>query len=152
MERFYAGGDIVVLPGADEALEVCSARYRVGLASGSPQRLIDAALHSAGWCESFEELISGDELEHGKPEPDIYLEIMRRMGVEPATTAVVEDSGAGIRAGKAAGTRVIAVPNEASMPEPGVLALADVCIDSLYYLPAALEGMTGQAQRVEPVT
>jgi len=132
MERFYANGDVAVLTGADEALEVCAGRYRVGLASGSPRRLIDAALRGAGWAMHFENLISGDELEHGKPEPDIYLEIMRRMNLDAARTAVVEDSGAGIRAGKAAGTKVIAVPNSHTMPSPGVLALADACIDSLH--------------------
>lgn len=147
MERFYANGEVAVLTGADEALEVCAARYQVGLASGSPRRLIDAALRGSGWASHFENLVSGDELEHGKPAPDIYLEIMRRMDLDAASTAVVEDSGAGIRAGKAAGTKVIAVPNVHTMPPPGVLALADACIDSLYYLPRALESLSLTAER-----
>lgn len=151
MEHYYANGDVAVLTGADEALEVCAGRYRVGLASGSPRRLIDAALHGAAWSMHFENLISGDELEHGKPEPDIYLEIMRRMDLNAASTAVVEDSGAGIRAGKAAGTKVIAVPNQHTMPSPGVLALADVCIDSLYHLPRALVDLSAKAERPDPL-
>lgn len=152
MERFYSNGDVTILPGADEALEYCAGRYQVGLASGSPQRLIDAALKGTGWACHFDSLICGDELEHGKPAPDIYLEIMRRMDLDAVATAVVEDSGAGIRAGKAAGTKVVAVPNEHSMPEPGVLALADVCIDSLFYLPKALEGMSSRSETRESVT
>jgi len=151
MERFYANGDVAVLTGADEALEACAERYQVGLASGSPRRLIDAALHGAGWATQFENFMSGDELEHGKPAPDIYLEIMRRMDLDAASTAVVEDSGAGIRAGKAAGTKVIAVPNPHTLPSPGVLSLADVCIDSLYHLPRALADLSALATRADPL-
>jgi HAD superfamily hydrolase (TIGR01509 family) len=152
MEHFYSNGDVAILPGADEALEYCAGSYRVGLASGSPPRLIDAALGAAGWTDYFEDLISSDELEHGKPAPDIYLEIMRRMDLDVTRTAVVEDSGAGIRAGKAAGARVVAVPNPPTVPEPGVLALADVCLDSLFYLPRALEAMSSRREIPESLT
>ena len=79
------------------------------------------------------------ELEHGKPAPDIYLEIMRRMQLDPGTTAVVEDSGAGIKSGKAAGTIVIAVPNQHTNPGSDVLALAEACISTLHELPGVLE-------------
>jgi HAD superfamily hydrolase (TIGR01509 family) len=139
MERYYENGEVPILAGADDALELCAARYRVGLASGSPRRLIDAALRGAGWVDYFEELVSSDETEHGKPAPDVYLEIMRRMDLNPDTTAVVEDSGGGIQAGKAAGAWVIAVPNPDTLPTAEVLALADARIDSLHDLPRALE-------------
>ncbi|MGD8328529.1 MAG: HAD family phosphatase [Acidobacteriota bacterium] len=139
MTRYYQTGEVPVLPGASQAIVACAERYRVGLASGSPQRLIDACLAGLGWAPHFECLLSSDELEHGKPAPDVYLEIMRRMGLDAPTTAVVEDSGAGIRSGKAAGARVVAVPNQHTHPGADVLALADVCIDSLDDLPAALE-------------
>ena len=79
------------------------------------------------------------ELEHGKPSPDIYFEIMRRMQLDRGTTAVVEDSGAGIKSGKAAGTNVVAVPNQHTNPGSEVLALADACIPALHELTAVLE-------------
>ncbi len=138
MESYYESGDVSILAGAGDALVHCAEHYRVGLASGSPRRLIDACLRGAGWNRYFESVISGDELEHGKPAPDIYLEIMRRMDLSPATTAVVEDSGAGIKAGKAAGAKVIAVPNPHTDPGPEVVALADARIDTLRELPAML--------------
>lgn len=138
MESYYESGDVSILAGASEALEHCAQHYRVGLASGSPRRLIDACLSGAGWNRYFESVISGDELEHGKPAPDIYLEIIRRMDLNPATAAVVEDSGAGIKAGKAAGTKVIAVPNPHTDPGPEVVALADARIGTLDELPATL--------------
>lgn len=141
MAGYYENGEVPILPGADEALAACADRYRVGLASGSPMRLIEACLKGARWGGFFEALISSDELEHGKPAPDIYLEMMRRMGLDPATTAVVEDSGAGIRSGKAAGAKVVAVPNPSTDPGPDVLGLADTRTASLRDLLGVLVGL-----------
>jgi len=141
MAGFYEGGEVPVLPGADEALGACTGRYRVGLASGSPMRLIEACLKGAGWGRFFEGLISSDEVEHGKPAPDVYLEMMRRMGLAPMTTAVVEDSGAGIKSGKAAGASVVAVPNPSTDPGSDVLGLADTRIASLHELVGALDDL-----------
>lgn len=138
MAGYYEAGEVPIMPGADEAIAACADRYRVGLASGSPMRLIEACLSGAGWRDSFEALISSDELEHGKPAPDVYLELMRRMKLDPATTAVVEDSAAGIRSARAAGTRVVAVPDPNTDPGPDVLGLAAARIDSLRDLVAAL--------------
>ncbi len=139
MAGYYEGGEVPILPGADEALSACAARYRVGLASGSPTRLIEACLHGAGWGGFFEGLISSDEVDHGKPAPDVYVELMQRMGLDPAATAVIEDSGAGIKSGRAAGARVVAVPNPSTHPGPDVLSLADTRIASLRELMGALD-------------
>jgi HAD superfamily hydrolase (TIGR01509 family) len=139
MVGYYERGEVPILPGADEALAAGAERHRVGLASGSPIRLIEACLKGAAWAGFFEALISSDELEHGKPAPDVYLELMRRLGLDAATTAVVEDSGAGIKSGKAAGTFVVAVPNPATDPGPEVLGLADARISSLHELVGALQ-------------
>ncbi len=144
MAGYYERGEVPILPGAPDAVAACAERYRVGLASGSPQRLIDACLVGAGWTTYFETLISSDELEHGKPAPDVYLEIMRRMELDPRTTAVVEDSGAGIKSGKAAGTKVVAVPNKHTNPGPDVLELADTRIGTLHELTGALAEIGGQ--------
>ena len=59
----------------------------------------------------FEVTVSSEEVGRGKPAPDVYLEAARRLGVEPALCAAVEDSASGIRAAHAAGMRVIAYPN-----------------------------------------
>ncbi len=141
MAGYYESGEVPILPGADEALGRCADRYRVGLASGSPARLIEACLRGAGWGGFFESLISSDEVDHGKPAPDVYLELIGRMGLDPTTTAVVEDSGAGIKSGKAAGARVVAVPNPSTDPGTDVLGLADTRIASLRELVGALVGL-----------
>ena len=141
MAAAYERGDVPILPGAPQALEHCSGRYRVGLASGSPRLLIDAALAGADWRQYFEEVISSDVCAHGKPEPDVYLEIMHRMSLQPETTAVVEDSSAGILAGKAAGARVVAIPRGYTPLDDPAISEADARIASLHLLPEALEGM-----------
>ena len=141
MVTYYAHGEVPILPGAPVAVPACADRFRVGLASGSPRRLIDACLTGVGWTEHFESVISSDALEHGKPSPDVYLEIMRRMGIDAAATVVVEDSGAGIKAGKAAGAKVVAVPNQHTDPGAEVLALADARIETLHELIGAIEGL-----------
>lgn len=141
MAGYYEAGEVPILDGADEALAGCAERFRVGLASGSPIRLIEACLNGAGWGGYFEALISSDELEHGKPAPDVYLELMKRMDLDPASTAVVEDSGAGIKSGRAAGARVVAVPNPSTDPGAEVLGLADARISSLRELVAVLPGL-----------
>ena len=138
MAAAYEGGDVPLLPGASEALEHCVGSYRVGLASGSPKRLINAALTGAGLHRFFEEVVTSDECARGKPAPDVYLEIMNRMGLSPDTTAVVEDSAAGILAGKAAKAKVIAVPQSFVSTDSEALAQADARLESLYELPNVL--------------
>jgi beta-phosphoglucomutase-like phosphatase (HAD superfamily) len=83
----------------------------------------------------FEELIgvtvSSEEVERGKPAPDVYLEATKGLGVDPTRTAAVEDSSNGLRSAAAAGMRVIAIPNDAHPPDPDALALAAVVLDSI---------------------
>ena len=86
----------------------------------------------------FEATVSSEEVPRGKPAPDVYLEAARRLGVEPARSAAVEDSGNGIRAAQAAGMRVVAIPNRRYPPPPDALALADVVLDSVNDLTAAV--------------
>jgi len=143
MVRNYETHKVRVMPGAGHALDYCIERFTLGLASGSPQVLIDAALRANGWAKYFSRILSSDDVPHGKPSPDVYLEVMRRMEVSPAESVVVEDSGSGILAGKAAGAAVIAVPNEQLMPPKETLEAADVVIGSLESLPTALMKIFG---------
>jgi beta-phosphoglucomutase-like phosphatase (HAD superfamily) len=67
----------------------------------------------------------------GKPAPDVYLEAARRLGVDATRCAAIEDSHGGIRSAKAAGMRVVAIPNPSYPPDEESLAQADVTIRSL---------------------
>jgi HAD superfamily hydrolase (TIGR01509 family) len=138
MEAYYRAKEVALLPGAEDCLDWCAGRFRTALVSGSPHRLIDAAIEGAGWSPFFQLRLSSDEMERGKPHPDVYEEAMRRLGVQPGETVVLEDSGAGIRAGLAAGARVIAVPNPETDPGPDTLRLATAVVPSLEEVPALI--------------
>jgi HAD superfamily hydrolase (TIGR01509 family) len=120
-----------LMPGAVAAVERLAAQWPLGLASSSNREVIDAVLELAGIAHLFRATVSSEEVEHGKPAPDVYLEAARRLGVNPTGCAAVEDSANGIRSARAAGMRVIAIPNPHYPPSEDVLALADVVLHSL---------------------
>ncbi len=128
------------IPGAKEAVERLAARWPLGLASSSNRELIDLALDLLDVKQLFAVTVSSEEVARGKPAPDVYLEAARRLGVDPAHAAAVEDSNNGILAAKAAGMRVLAIPNRHFPPDPEALQQADVVLDSLAELtPEAVE-------------
>ena len=122
---------VPLIEGAVGAVRRLAARYPLGLASSSNRALIDAVLLLAGLTEFFTATVSSEEVAHGKPAPDVYLEAARRLGVDSHRCAAVEDSHGGIRSAKAAGMRVIVLPNPSYPPDEEALALADVTIRSL---------------------
>ena len=117
-------GEGPALHGARDLVEEVARRCPVALASSAPRRGIDAALHRDGLAAFFTATVSSEEVPRGKPSPDVYLEAARRLGVDPARAAGVEDSGNGLRAAAAAGLTVVALPNPAFPPPPDALALA----------------------------
>jgi HAD superfamily hydrolase (TIGR01509 family) len=120
-----------LLPGAVEAVERLAKRWPLGLASSSNREVIDAVLEQAEIAHLFRATVSSEDVEHGKPAPDVYLEAARRLGVDPTSCAAIEDSQNGIRSARAAGMRVIAIPNPHYPPSEDTLALADVVLKSL---------------------
>ncbi|MGZ4377816.1 MAG: HAD family hydrolase, partial [Gaiellaceae bacterium] len=115
-----------LIDGAVDAVQRLAGHYPLGLASSSNRQLIDAALELAGIASCFKATVSSEEVARGKPAPDVYLEAARRLGFDPADCAAVEDSHGGIRSAKAAGMRVIALPNPSYPPDEEALAQADV--------------------------
>ena len=103
----------------------------VGLASSSNRPIIDLVLEIAGLAGSFRATVSSEEVPHGKPSPDVYLEVARRLEADPSACIAVEDSTNGIRSAQAAGMRVIAVPRPDYPPSAEALELAAVRLDSL---------------------
>jgi HAD superfamily hydrolase (TIGR01509 family) len=120
-----------LLPGAVEAVRALAAEWPLGLATSSNRNVIDLVLQKAGLTDAFRATVSSEEVERGKPAPDVYLEAARRLGVDPAACAAIEDSTNGIRAAHATGMAVIAVPNKDFPPEPEAVALAALVLDSL---------------------
>jgi beta-phosphoglucomutase-like phosphatase (HAD superfamily) len=87
----------------------------VAVASSSTRANVGSRLREAGADEAVTATVGGDEVEHGKPAPDIFLEAARRLGCEPRACVVLEDSDSGITAAAAAGMIPILVP-DSSVP------------------------------------
>jgi HAD superfamily hydrolase (TIGR01509 family) len=119
------------IDGAADAVRWIADRWPVAIASSAHAEVIAAALASTGLTETFRVVVSSDEVAHGKPAPDVYLEVARRLDVSPEATLVVEDSHNGVRAAKAAGMTVVLVPNASVPPAPGTADMADLVLDRL---------------------
>ncbi len=133
--------EMPLIPGAVEAVERLAARWPLGMASSSNRILIDLVLQLSGLDRFFKATVSSEEVARGKPAPDVYVEACRRLGVEPTRTAAIEDSHTGIASAKAAGMRVIAIPNPTFPPGDEALPEADVVLESLAQLtPEAVDG------------
>lgn len=132
-----------LVPGAREAVAELAGRFPLGLASSSDRVVIDSVLDMARLAPFFRATVSSQEVARGKPAPDVYLEAARRLGVPPERCAAVEDSQAGIRSAKAAGMRVVAIPNPAYPPDPAALAEADLVLASIADLTPSVIDMSG---------
>ena len=120
-----------LLPGAVEAVRTLADEWPRGLASSSNRHVIDLVLELAGIAHEFQATVSSEEVGAGKPAPDVYLAAAKRLDVDPADCAAIEDSTNGIRSAHAAGMAVIAVPNRDFPPEADAVTLADEVLDSL---------------------
>ncbi len=124
--------ELPVVPGAVDAVRRLHGEgFRLAVASSSNRELIEAVLRRLDVTGLFAVTVSSEEVERGKPAPDVYLETARRLDVEPTRCAAVEDSASGIRAAHAAGMHVLAYPNRHYPPSDKVLALADAVLDGL---------------------
>jgi HAD superfamily hydrolase (TIGR01509 family) len=126
--------ELPLLPGAVDAVRRTADVFPLGLASSSNRVIFEEVLRLAGIADCFEATVSSEEVERGKPAPDVYLEAAHRLGVEPDRCAAVEDSHAGLRSAHDAGMRVIAIPNASYPPDDEALELADVTLESLNQL------------------
>jgi HAD superfamily hydrolase (TIGR01509 family) len=135
-ERYHQ--DVPLLPHAAETVRSIAETWPLGLASSSNRPLIDLVLELTGLAPCFRVTVSSEEVGRGKPAPDVYLEAARRLEIDSSSCAAVEDATNGIKSAHAAGMTVAVVPHPDFPPAPEALALADVVVDSLAELPAAL--------------
>ena len=122
--------ELPLIPGAREAALRLGERWPLAVASSSNRPIIDLVLERAGLASAFAATVSSEEVGRGKPAPDVYLEAARRLGVPASCCAAVEDSRNGILSARAAGMRVLAIPNPRYPPDPEALAAADDVLDS----------------------
>ena len=127
----YRGSSTPLITGADAAVRRLAASHPLAVASSAHADVIRAALSATGLADAFRVVVSSDEVPRGKPEPDVYLEAARRLGVSPSACLVIEDSLNGVLAGERAGMTVVLVPNESVPPAPGAEEAADVVLRDL---------------------
>jgi HAD superfamily hydrolase (TIGR01509 family) len=102
--------ELVVFDDAVDAARALRARgIPLAIASSSPRERLRRTLARAGLEDAFDVTVAGDEVEHGKPAPDMFLTAAARLGADPADCIVVEDSPPGVAAGLAAGMTTLAV-------------------------------------------
>ena len=121
-DRYRAA--VPLLPGAVDAITTLAQHWPLAVASSSPPSLIRAVVDAAGVGDYFRALVSSEEVQRGKPAPDVYLAAAERLGVPPARCVAIEDSANGLRSAAAAGMTVVAVPNPHYPPPAEALALA----------------------------
>lgn len=90
--------------------------YKTIVATSSERKRVDRILKLAGISEYFDDSICGDEVEHGKPNPEVFLKACEKLEVSICEALVLEDSEAGIQAAFDGGIKVICVPD---MKYPG---------------------------------
>ncbi|HET7228834.1 MAG TPA: HAD family hydrolase [Longimicrobium sp.] len=109
MRRIEGEGAI---PGVEEALRAArSLRLRVGLASSSSREWVEGQLRRLGLLHHFDCLRTAGDVERVKPEPDLYLSVLRCLGVPAARAVAFEDSPNGALAAARAGMYCVVIPN-----------------------------------------
>jgi len=101
----------------------------IAIASSSIREHIDMIIDRLSITHYFNVVVSGDEVIHGKPAPDIYLKAASALGIEPRYCVALEDAVKGAQAASAAGMRVVAVPTELTRHED--FSFADAVVGSL---------------------
>ena len=111
----HLAGNVRAMPGLKSLLVTIDRRgLRKAIASSGMRRYLEAALQVVGLARRFSVIISGEDVARGKPAPDVFLEGARRLGCSSAACLVLEDAPNGLQAAKAAGMRVVAIPNDQS--------------------------------------
>jgi len=111
----------VTYPGAAEFVRRCAERFPLIVATGTLRVEAELILKRAGVRELFADVIAAEDVEHGKPEPEGFVKAMGRLGfllrlrppLEPAECLVIEDTIAGVEAGRRAGMKVLALCHSA---------------------------------------
>jgi HAD superfamily hydrolase (TIGR01509 family) len=118
---------VETLPDVHELLQqLNSAGVPLALATSSRKQKMELVMHTADLYDYFEAFVTGEEVQKGKPDPQIFQLAANRLGMPAARCVVVEDTVSGIRAAKAAGMACVAITSTHNEEE---LQAADLLID-----------------------
>jgi HAD superfamily hydrolase (TIGR01509 family) len=111
----------------DLLTELRDARVPAAIASSAPARWVVGAVERLGIGSFFAAVVTGDQVAHRKPAPDVYLTAARRLGAEPRRSVAIEDSSTGVAAARAAGLKTVAIPHW--LTERHDLSAADLIVE-----------------------
>lgn len=129
--QFIERGQISVKPGLFELLDLIEAQQKVkAVATSTDRKVALLKLTTSNLIDRFPVIVCGDEVERGKPAPDIYLQAAAKIDVMPGHCLVLEDSESGTKAAHAAGMIPVIVP-DLKQPAAEIASLAHAVVDSL---------------------
>ncbi len=139
-EHFHRRKNAPLLPGVLQVIEaVLDAPLPLGIASSSPVAWVDPHLERLEIRHHFTAVRTRDDVDRGKPHPDLFLSAAAALGIDPADAVAIEDSRHGCAAAKAAGMTCIVVPNRITRHD--IPTDADLVLDSLADFPFARFGL-----------
>jgi len=127
-----------LVDGAADAVRALATRWPLAMASSSPRLLIDRVLESSGLGALIPISVSSEEVERGKPAPDVYLRAAERLGVAPVACVAIEDSHNGVLSALAADMRVIAIPDPGFPLDPRLSDRVSASLTSIRELTVAI--------------
>ena len=131
--------DLVPLPGLAHIIDAFYGKLKLAISTGAQEEFLDIVVDRLGIRNKFDVLQASDEIEQGKPHPEIYLKTCKKLGLMPGECIVLEDSLNGVLAGKGAGCYVIAVPSEYTKEEN--FSSADFIADDLLCAARHINGL-----------
>lgn len=121
--------DLRPMPGVVESVQRLSQVFALGIGTSLDRDYAELVLKVLDVTCSFSAIVSGDQITHGKPDPETYLLLAEKLGVAPDEMAVLEDARSGIVSAKDAGSWCVAVENREAVPQD--TSRADVVVHSL---------------------
>lgn len=126
--------EIKAKPGAMDFISKCKEKgIKIGVATSNSVLLYNAVANNLKFAESVEVVVTGEDVEKGKPNPESYLKVAKKLNVDPKDCLVFEDLAVGIKAGRAAGMKTCAVYDKYSDDQDEMRRkLADYYINDFY--------------------
>ena len=120
------------MPGLDEWIQLlCASGLPFGLATSSRAMFVDTIFETIDWGDKLSFKLTGDDVDNGKPHPEMYLKAAKELGIPAGRMLVLEDSGNGCRSAVSAGAQVVAVPSPHTIQQDfdGAILIADSLLD-----------------------
>ena len=141
--------ELELQPGAMDVVRAVRDRgLPLGLATSSRRAWVDVKLEVVGVNGMFDAVVTGDEVQKGKPSPEIYLSVARLLDVPPSECLAIEDSPSGVASAMTAGMYTVAVRTESTAGLD--VSLANTVIESLEQFDMGLLGGHGLSGKTRP--